>query len=117
MSTRGLIISAPRSAAGKTIVTVALLAALRRRGISVRAAKAGPDYIDPGFHAAATGHSSVNLDTWAMPTPLLDRLMNDATTNADFLLIEGAMGLFDGLPCPVGRTGAAADLAARFAVP
>jgi cobyrinic acid a,c-diamide synthase len=117
MTARGLIVSAPRSGAGKTIVTVALLAALRRRGIAVRAAKAGPDYIDPGFHAAATGHLSVNLDTWAMQAPLLDRLMSDATSNADFLLIEGAMGLFDGVPGPAGRTGAAADLAARFALP
>jgi len=117
MTARGLIVSAPRSGAGKTIVTVALLAALRRRGVAVRAAKAGPDYIDPGFHAAATGHPSINLDTWAMPATLLDRLMNDAATNADFLLIEGAMGLFDGLPGPAGRTGAAADLATRFALP
>ena len=117
MTARGLIVSAPRSGAGKTIVTVALLAALRRRGVAVRAAKAGPDYIDPGFHAAATGHPSINLDTWAMPATLLDQLASDAATNADFLLIEGAMGLFDGLPGPAGRTGAAADLAARFALP
>ena len=117
MSARGLIISAPRSGAGKTIVTLALLAALRERGIAVRAAKAGPDYIDPGFHAAATGHPSVNLDTWAMPPALLDRLVNDAAGSTDFLLIEGAMGLFDGLPGPAGRTGAAADLATRFALP
>jgi cobyrinic acid a,c-diamide synthase len=117
MSARGLIISAPRSGAGKTIVTLALLAALRRRGIAVRAAKAGPDYIDPGFHAAATGHACVNLDTWAMPPALLGCLIDEASDNADLLLIEGAMGLFDGVPGPAGRTGAAADLAARFGLP
>jgi cobyrinic acid a,c-diamide synthase len=117
VSARGLIVSAPRSGSGKTIVTMALLAALRRRGIAVRAAKAGPDYIDPGFHAAATGYPSVNLDSWAMPPALLDRLLDDAARAADFLLIEGAMGLFDGLPGPAGRTGAAADLAARFGLP
>jgi cobyrinic acid a,c-diamide synthase len=117
MSTRGLIVSAARSGAGKTIVTLALLATFRRRGITLRAAKAGPDYIDPGFHAAATGHPSVNLDSWAMPPALLDRLVDEAARNADFLLIEGAMGLFDGLPGPAGRTGAAADLAVRFALP
>lgn len=117
MTARGLIVSAPRSGSGKTIVTLGLLAALRRRGFAVRAAKAGPDYIDPGFHTAATGHASVNLDTWAMPSALLDRLMNESACHANFLLIEGAMGLFDGLPGPAGRTGAAADLAARFALP
>jgi cobyrinic acid a,c-diamide synthase len=117
MTARGLLISAPRSGSGKTIVTLALLAAFRRRGVAVRSAKAGPDYIDPGFHAAATGHPSVNLDSWAMPAALLDQLVDGAARNADFLLIEGAMGLFDGLPGPAGRTGAAADLAARFALP
>src|ERR1041385_325746 len=117
MSTRGLIVSAPRSGSGKTIVSLALLAALRRRGIGLYAAKAGPDYIDPGFHAAATGHASVNLDTWAMPPALLGRLMDETAGNAGFLLIEGAMGLFDGVPGPAGRTGAAADLAARFDLP
>jgi cobyrinic acid a,c-diamide synthase len=90
---------------------------LRRRGFAVRAAKAGPDYIDPGFHAAATGHPCLNLDTWAMPSALLDRLVSESTGHTDFLLIEGAMGLFDGAPGPAGRTGAAADLAARFALP
>ena len=117
MTARGLIVSAPRSGAGKTIVTLALLAALRRRGVAVRAAKAGPDYIDPGFHAAATGHPSLNLDSWAMPPALLGQLMDDAASGVDFLLVEGAMGLFDGVPGPAGRTGAAADLAARFALP
>jgi cobyrinic acid a,c-diamide synthase len=117
MSARAILVSAPRSGAGKTIVALALLAALRRRGIGVRAAKAGPDYIDPAFHAAATGHASVNLDTWAMPPALLDRLLEETARDADFLVIEGAMGLFDGLPGPAGRTGAAADLAARFGLP
>jgi len=115
--TRGLIISAPRSGAGKTTVTLGLLAALRRCGIKVRAAKAGPDYIDPAFHAAATGAASVNLDSWAMRPDLLDALAADAARDADLLVIEGAMGLFDGVPGEPGRSGAAADLAARWGVP
>jgi cobyrinic acid a,c-diamide synthase len=117
MSARGLLVSAPRSGSGKTVVTLGLLAALKRRGVAVRAAKAGPDYIDPAFHAAATGHPSVNLDTWAMPPGLLDALVQESQRGADLMLIEGAMGLFDGVPGTPGRTGSAADLAVRFGLP
>jgi len=117
MNAPALIIAAPRSGAGKTTVTLALLAALRRRGLEVRAAKAGPDYIDPAFHAAATGRDSVNLDSWAMGPALLDGLMANAATDSDILVIEGVMGLFDGIGREPVRTGATADLAARFGVP
>jgi len=117
MTAAALIVAAPRSGAGKTTVTLALLAALRRRGLKVQAAKAGPDYIDPAFHAAATGRSSVNLDSWAMPSALLDGLVSDAAAKSDILIIEGVMGLFDGIGREPGRTGATADLAARYGVP
>ena len=66
MSARALMIAAPASGAGKTVITAGLLRAFRRRGFGVRAAKFGPDYIDPAFHAAAAGADCVNLDTWAM---------------------------------------------------
>ncbi len=114
---RGLIIAAPHSGAGKTTVTLAVLAALTRRGIKVRAAKAGPDYIDPAFHAAAVGAASVNLDSWAMPPPLLDVLAAQAADGADILVIEGVMGLFDGAAAARGQRGATADLAAHFGLP
>src|SRR5262249_20132841 len=117
MTARGLIISAARSGAGKTTVTLGLLAALRRRGVAVRAAKSGPDYIDPAFHAAASGARGVNLDTWAMPPVLIAALAADATRDGELMVIEGAMGLFDGVPGEAGRSGAAADLAARFGIP
>jgi cobyrinic acid a,c-diamide synthase len=100
-------------------VTLALLAALRRRGLTVRAAKAGPDYIDPAFHAAATGAPCVNLDTWAMPERLLDALAGQAADGADIVVIEGVMGLFDG-SAEAGahdRHGATAELAAHFGLP
>jgi cobyrinic acid a,c-diamide synthase len=114
---RGLIIAATHSGCGKTTVTLALLAALKRRGIAVRAAKAGPDYIDPAFHAAATGAPSVNLDSWAMTPDVLDALAVRQTEGAELLVIEGVMGLFDGATQPVGRSGATADLARHFRLP
>jgi cobyrinic acid a,c-diamide synthase len=117
VTARGFIIAAPHSGAGKTTVTLAILAALTRRGIKVRAAKAGPDYIDPAFHAAATGAPSVNLDSWAMPGALLDALAAQAAEDADLFVIEGVMGLFDGAAGAPGRNGATADLAARFDLP
>jgi cobyrinic acid a,c-diamide synthase len=117
VTARGLIIAAPHSGAGKTTVTLAILAALKRRGIAVRAAKAGPDYIDPAFHAAATGSPSVNLDSWAMPPALLDALAVQASGVTQIFVIEGVMGLFDGSNAPAGRRGATADLAAHFKLP
>jgi cobyrinic acid a,c-diamide synthase len=117
VTARGLIIGAPHSGAGKTTVTLAILAALVRRGIKIRAAKAGPDYIDPAFHAAAIGRPSVNLDSWAMPAALLDALAAQAAEDGDLLIIEGVMGLFDGAPGTSGRSGATAELAAHFGLP
>ena len=117
MTARGIIIAAPHSGAGKTTVTLAILAALRRRGIAVRAAKAGPDYIDPAFHAAATGAPSINLDSWAMSRPLLDAMAAQSAAGADIFVIEGVMGLFDGTNGAAGQRGATADLAAHFKLP
>lgn len=107
----GLILSAPSSGAGKTTLTLGLLRALKRQGLNVRSAKSGPDYIDPRFHAAASGQDCVNLDAWAM-TP--DRIRGLAAGSGP-LIIEGAMGLFDGAP-PDGA-GATADLARLLNLP
>ena len=114
---RGWLIGAPRSGAGKTTVTLAIAAALRRRGVVVRMAKSGPDYIDPMFHAAAAGAPGVNLDSWAMPPSTVAALATQTANGADILLTESAMGLFDGVGGPEGRTGAAADLASLLALP
>lgn len=107
----GLIISAPASGSGKTTVTLGLLRALARRGIPVRAAKSGPDYIDPRFHEAACGVCCPNLDAFAMPPARLHAL----AAGTGPLIVEGAMGLFDGAP-PDGR-GATADLARLLGLP
>jgi cobyrinic acid a,c-diamide synthase len=117
VTARGLIIAAPHSGAGKTTVTLAILAALKRRGVAVRAAKAGPDYIDPAFHSAAVGSPSINLDSWAMPPALLDAMAAQASAGAEIFVIEGVMGLFDGSNAAPGRRGATADLAAHFKLP
>jgi cobyrinic acid a,c-diamide synthase len=113
MSLPGLVIAAPRSGGGKTTVALGLMRALRRRGHVVQPFKCGPDYIDPAWHAAATGRDSVNLDTWAMRENLLRKLVEDAGAGADIAVIEGVMGLFDGVAQPgqSGR-GASADIAA-----
>ena len=113
---RGLVIAAPRSGSGKTTVTLALAAALRRRGVAVSVAKSGPDYIDPAFHAAATGRPAFNLDSWAMPPGVLDGVLAQAADGAEVLLIEASMGLFDGAGV-AGQAGRAADLAARWGLP
>ena len=117
MTARGIIVAAPASRAGKTTITTALVAALARRGIAVRTAKAGPDYIDAAFHAAAAGKPSLNLDTWAMPPALIDALAAEATEDTDLLVVEGVMGLFDGVPGEPRRSGATADLAAQLRLP
>ncbi len=109
---KGLIVAAPSSGSGKTTVTLGLLRALKNAGHNVASAKAGPDYIDPQFHAAATGKPCYNLDLWAMGAEAcLARL---AETQADITIIEGVMGLFDG---PDGAPGSTADLATALDLP
>lgn len=116
MSGRGLLIAAPRSGSGKTTITLGLQRALVKRGLTVRGLKCGPDYIDPAFHAAATGAPSANLDSYAMPEALLGQIASEVAA-ADIVITEGSMGLFDGVPGLEGRTGASADIAALFGWP
>lgn len=113
----GLIISAPASGTGKTTLMLGLLAAFRAQGVTVQPFKSGPDYIDPAFHAAASGRSSVNLDSWAMTPARISGLVG-AADGADLILAEGSMGLFDGV-AQAGETGsgASADIAALLGWP
>ena len=114
---RCLVISAPASGAGKTTLTLALARAYRDRGLTVQCFKSGPDYIDPAFHAAATGRTSVNLDSWAMTHDTIHSLVARGA-DADLILAEGSMGLFDGVATPgASGTGASADLAAMMGWP
>jgi cobyrinic acid a,c-diamide synthase len=108
----GGILAAPKSGSGKTAITAALLRHLRDRGIHVAAAKCGPDYIDPTFHALASGRPCVNLDPWAMRPSTLAGLVSDLEASAELVLCEGVMGLFDGAG-PDGAAGSTAEVA-RF---
>jgi cobyrinic acid a,c-diamide synthase len=111
---KAIVIAAPSSGSGKTVVTLGILRALRNRGLKVASAKVGPDYIDPRFHEAATGRPCFNLDPWAMSDGTLARYLRHLADDADIVVIEGVMGLFDGPECGGGST---ADLAAKFELP
>lgn len=110
----GLVIAAPRSGSGKTLLTLGLLAAIRARGIAVAPAKTGPDYIDTKILGRAAGVDAINLDPWAMSPSRLRALATSHAAAADLLLLEGVMGLFDGA---AGGTGSTADLAAALNLP
>ena len=118
MTARGLIIAAAASGSGKTTVTLALLALLKRRGAAVGSCKIGPDYIDPAFHARATGRACFNLDGWAMRPQTLAHLVSGAARGADVLVVEGVMGLFDGAPSERDLApGSTAEIAAQTRLP
>lgn len=107
----GLLIASPSSGAGKTTVTLGLLRALRNRGIATAPGKAGPDYIDPAFHAAASGVNCLNFDPWAMRPELISANAALHRAGDRLLIIEAMMGLFDGA---ADGKGAPADLAAAL---
>ena len=112
--TPALVVAAPASGSGKTVVTLGLLRALRRGGLKVGAFKVGPDYIDPAFHAAASGRPCRNLDPWAMRAGTLAANLAAVSADADVVVGEGVMGLFDGASDGSGST---ADLAQRLGLP
>lgn len=105
----GIIVAGPGSGTGKTTVTLALIRALRRTGLRVAAAKAGPDYIDLAYHAAAGAGPCFNLDAWAMRPETLRSLAGRLAAESDIVVCEGVMGLYDGA---ADGTGSTADLAA-----
>ena len=89
-------IAGTNSGAGKTTITLGLLRALKRRGVKVAPFKCGPDYIDTAFHKAACGTPSRNLDSWMVPKGLSYSFAT-GTKGKDCAVIEGVMGLFDGV--------------------
>jgi cobyrinic acid a,c-diamide synthase len=93
---KGFVIAGERSGVGKTILTMALAKAFMRRGMNVQCFKVGPDFIDPSFHLAVTGQTSRNLDGWMMGKNYCVQSFHDNSKDADMVIVEGVMGLFDG---------------------
>lgn len=112
----GLLVAGTRSGCGKTSVSLGIMAALARRGLDVRPFKAGPDFIDPLHHAAATGRRSHNLDGWMLSRATVRGIFSRAARGGDAAVVEGVMGLFDGAS---GRDeqGSSAELAKWLGLP
>jgi cobyrinic acid a,c-diamide synthase len=110
-----IVVAGTHSGVGKTTVATGLLAALRRRGGSPAGAKVGPDFIDPGYHSLASGRPPRNLDPWLCGAETIGSLAGRAAADADLLVIEGVMGLFDG--ASDGTPSSTADVARMLGAP
>ena len=97
MSKGSIIIAGTNSGVGKTTVSIGLMAALKARGLAVQPFKVGPDFIDPAYHRHVTGRISRNLDGWMMGKSAVKEVYAGAGGTADICVIEGVMGLFDGI--------------------
>ena len=115
-----LVIAAPASGCGKTTVACGLMAALRARGLAVSGHKVGPDYIDPGYHALATGRPPRNLDPFLCGEDLIAPLLLHGAARAEVAVVEGVMGMFDGVDPALGLApdhGSTAHVARLLAAP
>jgi len=113
---RMLVIAGVATGVGKTSITLGLLEALRRRGLRIQAFKVGPDFIDPGFHALATGRPSYNLDGWMCGREAVLACVARQSQDAHLAVVEGVMGCFDGID---GRNdaGSTAEIAKWLGAP
>lgn len=113
---KALMLAGTHSGAGKTTLCLALLAALKRRGLKAQAFKVGPDFIDPGHHALASGRPSHNLDGWMLPRQENLAIFGRHAADADVAVVEGVMGLYDGFD-PVVEDGSSAQMAKWLGLP
>jgi cobyrinic acid a,c-diamide synthase len=116
MSSKGFMIAGPSSGAGKTTVTLGLMAALKRRGWVVQPFKCGPDFIDPGHHQRVCGRPSRNLDGWMLTPATNKSTFFRHAASADVSVAEGVMGLFDGVSRSSGA-GSTAEMATTLGLP
>ena len=111
-----LVIAGVSSGVGKTTITLGILEALRRRGLTVQGFKVGPDFIDPGFHALATGRPAYNLDGWMCGHDHAVAAVARHAADADLAVVEGVMGCFDGLE-GASEAGSTAEIAKWLGAP
>lgn len=110
-----LVIAAPASGSGKSTIATGLMAALALDHV-VQGFKVGPDYIDPGYHTAATQRVSRNLDTWMLPIPEVKAAFARVVQDADIAIVEGVMGLYDGYDA-LSESGSTAEVAKLLHAP
>jgi cobyrinic acid a,c-diamide synthase len=96
------VVAGTASGVGKTTVALALMAAFRERGYVVQPFKCGPDFLDPGHHSAICGRVARNLDTWMLDGEANRAIFDSATRDADVAIVEGMMGLYDGVSGVLG---------------
>ncbi|WP_370514442.1 cobyrinate a,c-diamide synthase [Alteribacillus sp. YIM 98480] len=111
-----IVIAGTGSGAGKTTVSIGLMAALKKQGLHVQGFKCGPDYIDPSYHTAVTKRPSRNLDSWMLEEELMKSVFQQGSQEADISVIEGVMGMYDG-KSPESDVGSTAEISKMLKAP
>lgn len=113
---RGFLVAGSHSGVGKTTITLSLIAALRRRGLTVQAMKGGPDFLDTTHLSRVSGRAARNLDTWILDVEANRASLRHTAVGADVVVVEGMMGLFDGKTGD-SETGSSAEIAKLLGLP